>query len=120
MELVGLGNTVQGLFTPWTKKSWPCKICNWLLNSSQDHFGLHQGRDVIVTMESKVPKRHILRPTLSVDMVQRVLRWKRQKKCSCRKRQGPMARNCCYNRFLMNFFGGKEDEDKKREENGQN
>jgi hypothetical protein len=21
---------------------WPCKICDWLLNSSQDHFNLHQ------------------------------------------------------------------------------
>ena len=22
----------------------PCNIYNWLLNSSQDHFGLHQGK----------------------------------------------------------------------------
>ena len=22
--------------------SKPCKICDWLLNSSRDHFGLHQ------------------------------------------------------------------------------
>jgi hypothetical protein len=22
----------------------PCKICDWLLNSSWDHFGLHQGK----------------------------------------------------------------------------
>jgi len=32
-------------------------------------------------MEFKVPKRHILRPALSTNMVQRVLRWERQKRC---------------------------------------
>jgi hypothetical protein len=47
----------------------PCKVCDWLLNSSWDHFGLHQRKNVRVTMEFKVPKRHFLRPTLSVDMV---------------------------------------------------
>ena len=35
------------------------QICDWLLNSSQDHFGLHQGKNVRVTMEFKVPKRQI-------------------------------------------------------------
>ena len=53
----------------------PCKICDWVLNLSRDHLGLHQGKSVRVTMEFKVSKRHILRPTLSTDMVQRVLRW---------------------------------------------
>ena len=53
----------------------PCKICDWLLNSSRDHFGLHQGENVIVTMEFEVPKRHILRPTLFTQMVQWVLWW---------------------------------------------
>ena len=24
--------------------SRPCKICDWLLNSSQDQFGFHQGK----------------------------------------------------------------------------
>ena len=64
----------------------PGKICDWLLNSSQDHFSLHQGKNVGVTMEFEVPKRHILRPTLSTDMVQRVLQWERQKRFSSRKR----------------------------------
>jgi hypothetical protein len=44
----------------------------------QDHFGLHQGKNGRVTMEFKVPKRHIWRPTSSTDMVQRVLQWERQ------------------------------------------
>ena len=58
--------------------SRPCKICDWLLNLSPDHFGLHQGKDVRVTMKFKVLKKHILRPTLSTNMVQQVLRWERQ------------------------------------------
>ena len=70
----------------------PNKICNWLLNSSWDHFGLHQGQNVRVTMEFEVPKRHILRPTLFIDMVQWVLRWERQNRCSSRKRDGLMAK----------------------------
>ena len=51
----------------------PCKICDWLLNSSQDHFGLRQGKNVRVIMEFKISKRHILWPTLSTNMVQHVL-----------------------------------------------
>ena len=92
----------------------PCKICDWLLNSSRNHFGLHQGKIIRVIIEFKVPKRHILRPTLSTDMAQRVLRWERQKRCSSRKRQGPLANNCYYNKILMKcFLGGREDEDKR-------
>ena len=86
----------------------PCKICDWLLSSSWDHFGLHQGKNIIVIMEFEVPKRHILRRTLSTDMVQWVLRWERQKRCSSRKRQGSMAEKYCYNRFFKNFFVGEE------------
>jgi hypothetical protein len=37
----------------------PCKICDWLLNSSRDHFGVHQGKNIKVTMEFEVPKTHI-------------------------------------------------------------
>jgi hypothetical protein len=58
----------------------PCKTCDWLLNLSRDHFGLHQRQHVRVTMKFEVPKIYILKPTLSSDMVERVLRWERQKK----------------------------------------
>ena len=81
-----------------------CKICDWLLNSSRDHFSLHQVENVRVTMKFEVPRRRILRPTLSIDMVQRVLQWERQKRCSSSKRQGPMAKKYCYNKILMIFF----------------
>jgi hypothetical protein len=63
-------------------------------------------------MKFEVPQRHILRPTLFTDMIQWVLRWERQKRCSDRERQGPMAEKYCYNKSLMEFFG----EDKKRQE----
>ena len=89
----------------------PCKICDWLLNSSRDHFGLHQGRFffvVKVTMEFEVPKGHVLRVVLSTNMVQWVLLWERQKRCSSSgKRQGPMAKKWCYNRFIMQCILGK-------------
>ena len=35
------------------------KICDWLWSLSQDHFGLHQGKNVKVTMELEVPKTPI-------------------------------------------------------------
>ena len=47
-----------------------CKSIDWLLNSSQDHFGLHQEKNVRVIMEVEVPKGYILRPTSTIDMVQ--------------------------------------------------
>ena len=98
----------------------PCKICGWLLNPSWDHFGLRQGKNVIVTMEFGVPIRHILRHTLSTIMVQRVLQWERQNRFSSRKRQGPVAERCCYNNIWMNLLLGKEVEDKRRQHSGQN
>jgi hypothetical protein len=59
-----------------------------------------------------------IRPTLSTNMVQWVLRWERQKRCSRRKKQGPMAKKWCYNTFF-----GKENiktrEYKRIQENGQ-
>jgi hypothetical protein len=50
----------------------PCfsKICDWLLNLSQDHFDVHQAKNVRVIMELEVPKMLIFRPTLSIFMVQ--------------------------------------------------
>ena len=72
-------------------------------------------------MEFEVPKRHILRPTLSTSMVQRLLQWERQKRCSGRKKQGPMAEQYRNNKASMNLFifVGREDEDKRRQRNCQ-
>ena len=42
------------------------KICNWLLNSSRNHFSLHQGKkNARVIMKFEVPKIYILRPALA-------------------------------------------------------
>ena len=64
-----------------------CKICDWLLTLCQDHFTSHHGKNVRVTMELEVPRRHLLRPTLPTNTIQRVLQWERQKRCSSRKRK---------------------------------
>ena len=70
----------------------PCKICDWLLNLSRDHFGLHQGKKCQSDHGVWDPqKTKFLRPTLSTYMVQRVLWWERQKRCSSTTRRGPMA-----------------------------
>ena len=82
----------------------PYKTCDWLLNLSWDHFGLHWGKIVRVIMEFEVSKRHILRTTLSNDMVQWVLWWARQKRRYGLKRQGPMAEKYFYNKILMKYF----------------
>ena len=53
-------------------------------------------------------------------MVQRVLRWERQKKgYYSRKRQGPMAKKYSYDDLLLFYLGGgREDEDNRRQNNG--
>jgi hypothetical protein len=63
----------------------PCRIWNCLLKSSPDHFGLHQGKMVIMTMDFEVPKSQILKPTLFINKVQHVLWWERQKRYYGRK-----------------------------------
>jgi hypothetical protein len=55
----------------------PCKTCDWLLNSSREHYSLHQGNNVRVAMKFKVLERRILRTTLSIDMVQHILQWEK-------------------------------------------
>ena len=83
----------------------PCKICDWLLNSSWDHFGLHPRQNVKVTMEFNVPKSHILRPTLSTDMVQQALRWERQKEnAMVEKGRGLWQRRTAIIKKFMNNF----------------
>jgi hypothetical protein len=81
-------------------------------------------KNVRVIMEFEVPNRHIWRPTFSTDMVQRVWRWERQKRCCSINWHGPMAKKCCYNKILTVSFGGPggeggKDEDKRRQENDQ-
>ena len=56
-------------------------------------------------MEFEVPKRHILRPKLSIDMVQQVLQWEMQKSSSSRKGLGPMTEKWCYDKILEYFLG---------------
>jgi hypothetical protein len=60
-------------------------------------------------MEFKVPKRHILRPKLSTDMVQRVLQWERQKRCPRREdgdKRGQENSRTLYYFIFQNYFSG--------------
>ena len=57
-----------------------CKSVDWLLNSSQDHFSVHQGKNGRVIMKVEVPKVHISRHNKCTDMVQWVLQWVRQER----------------------------------------
>jgi hypothetical protein len=69
-------------------------------------------------MEFEVFKINILRPTLSIDMVQRVLQWERQKRCFGRERQGHMAWIYFFSKIFMNFLREvKTIEDKRTQEN---
>ena len=85
----------------------PYKICNWLLNSSRGHTSLHQGKHIKLIMKFEILKRHILRPTLFIDMVQHVSQWERQKRCFVEKKQGPMAKKIMLLWFLMFFYWGE-------------
>lgn len=90
--------------------------CDWLLNSSYDHFGLRQGKNVTVTMEFKVPKRHILRPTWSNGFCSG--RSKRDAWVG-KKPKGHVPKKHSDDTFFMKLFRRREDEDKERQINGQ-
>ena len=64
---------------------------------------------VIMIMKFEILKRHILKPTLSTDMVQRLLWWERHKRRYGRNMQGPMVEKCCYNNFVMIFLGEEKE-----------
>ena len=91
----------------------PCKICDWLLNSFQDHFGLQKGQNVRVTMEFKLPEWHILG-------LHYPLTWSNMfcggRAAMVEKRQGPIVEKWCYNKIWMIFFL-VEEKMKTREDN---
>ena len=92
-KLIELASSSLGVVYSMDHKVVPSssKTCDWLLNSSKDHFGVHEEKYVRVIMEPEVTKRPIHRPTLSIVMVQRVLQWERHKRYSRCKCQGIMA-----------------------------
>ena len=88
----------------------PCKICDWLLDFSWDHFGLHQGRK-----KKKLEQPWSMRSSKYIFEGPRyLLTWsnkfcgvKRQKRRSTRKRQRHIAEKCCGNIFFDEIFSGK-------------
>jgi len=53
-----------------------------------------------MTMEFEAQKRGILRPTFSINLVQHVLGWERQRGALVETCKGLMAEKCCYNELL--------------------
>ena len=115
----------KGMFTPRTMKSSQGLLkfvigCWTRLGITSVYT---KEKIVRVTMKFEVPKRHIAGLTLFTDMVQRILRWEKQKRCSSRKRKEKgkalMIEMCCYNDFLMIFFFGGGGKRRWRQENGQ-
>ena len=107
------------LFTPWTMKlsQGPVKFVIGCWTRHRTSSVYTKGKNVKVNMGFEAPKRHILRPTLSTHMVQQVLRWERQKSCSSRNGQGPMANYRCYKFFLLKcFMGNKRQRQEKTKE----
>ena len=81
----------------------PCssKICDWPLNSSHDRFGSHQEKkNERVTWNLRSQKVYF-KPTLSTILVQQVVWWEKQKRISCSKCQGTMARNLFFFQLFM-------------------
>jgi hypothetical protein len=82
--------------------------------------------NVNVTMKFEVLKRHVLRPALSTDMIQRDLRWERHKMCSSKKKKkkkkskGLWQRNGVIIFYNILLFSHGKEKMKRREENGQN
>ena len=95
----------------------PCssKICDRPLNSPKNHFGLNQEKNERVTMELEVPSRPIFMPTLSIVMVQRVLRVGEMSLTTNVRR--PWQRNVAliFWIFLLNVFHSC---DERKEEEG--
>jgi hypothetical protein len=89
-----------------------CKICDWLLNSSQDHFGLHQGKKCQSDHEVQGPQKTYFKAYIIHG---HVLQWERQKNVlQQEKRQGPMVlEKCFYNECFLGEKKTKTKEDKR-------
>ena len=99
----------------------PCKICDWMLNSSWEHFGLHQGKKMSRWSWSlRFPKDIFKGPHY-------LLTWS-NKFCAGRGKRGALVDKCkgpCQkNVVIINFWWkiylwGREYNDKRREWNAQ-
>ena len=87
----------------------PCGICDRLLDSSRDHFGLHQGEMSEWLWSSRFPKDMIVQG-LHYPFIWSNGFWcgRGESGALVEKRQEPMARQCCYDTVVMqSFLGGK-------------
>ena len=110
----------KGMFTRWTMKSsqGSCKICDWLLNSSHDLFGLDQGKMwewpwSARSLEDIFWGLHY--PMIWSNMF---CSGRGKRGALVEKGQGSMAEKCCYDKFLMIFFWERENKNKRRQKYG--
>ena len=93
---------------------WPCKICDWLLHSPRDYY-------FRFILREKCQSGHEVWGTQKMYLNAYIVHWHgptgfavgETKEVPSRERQGPMTKKWCSSNFLMNFFGGGEDEDKR-------
>ena len=109
-----------GLFTPWIMKSSKGPIKFVIGCWTPPMTTLVYTKEKMSKWPWSSRSIRVLRLTLFTDMVQRVLRWEGEKRCYGRKKQGPMAKKRCYNKYLLFFYWKKvkRSEDKRRQENG--
>ena len=86
----------------------PSKICDWLLNSSHDHFGLHQKKKCQSDHGVWGPQRTYFEAYIVHWHGPTDYWWERPKRCYIRKRQGPMTEKSCYINFFMKCFFREE------------
>jgi hypothetical protein len=91
----------------------PYKICDWLGNSSWDHFRLHQEKHVIVIMEFEVPKSYFKAYIIHWHGPNNLCGGRGKRGALVGKGKGPWHRNIVIIKIQWNFFGGREDEDKR-------
>ena len=97
-----------------------CKICDWLLTSSHNHFGLHQGKKCQSDHGVQGPaKTHFKAYTIHRHGPTQFCDGRGKRGVMVEQTQGPTAKKYCYNIFLNIFFGGRDDEDKRRKKNDQ-
>ena len=80
------------------------KICERLLNLSQDHISLHQAKYSRVTMAFEIPKRHDQGLHYPLTWFNGFCGGRGKNGTLVENGKGPMAEKCCYSTILMKLF----------------
>ena len=98
----------------------PFKICDWLLDSSRDHFGLHKGKMSKWPWSSGPQKTYFKAYIIHWHGPTNFCSGRGKRGALVEKSRGPRQRNVVKMKCQWMFFWGeRENEDKKRQENDQ-